>query len=49
MTCPDPTVRMVFVHWMFNIVQAIVIVVVWKVIEILWRMARMARARRKRK
>ncbi len=42
MTCPDPTIRFLFVHWIFNIFQVIGIIVTWKVIEFLWKMARPA-------
>jgi len=36
---PDITIHFILVKWMFNIFQAIAIVLVWKLMEYLWKKA----------
>jgi len=38
--CPDCTVRLFFVHWLFDLWQIIGIIAIWELEKFLWRIAR---------
>lgn len=38
MICPDLTIHYIIVKWMFDIFQIVAIILVWKLVEYLWRL-----------